>query len=85
MRYFRVIRPTPTRAALRSSPAYALVQGEVGVGQADAVTLLLFAMADHLTPSQRAWLGTLDSSLFDELSNLQAQLAALLSMTASAS
>ncbi len=73
------------RAALRSSPVYPQIQDEVGVEHADAVILLLYAAADHLTPSQRAWLGALNGSVTDELSNLQAQLAALLAVTSSAS
>jgi len=56
-----------------------------GAEHADAVTLLLLAMADHLTPSQRAWLGTLNGSITDGLSNLQAELAALLGVIRRAS
>jgi glutathione gamma-glutamylcysteinyltransferase len=63
--------------ALRSSTVYSHVQNEVGPAHAEAVTVLLFAIADRLTPSQRAALGTLDGAISDEVSHLRAQLAAL--------
>ena len=65
------------RAALRGSAAYSQVQDEVGSEHAEAVTVLLFAIADRLTPSQRAALGTLTGTITDEVSHLRAQLAAL--------
>ena len=49
--------------------------------RAEAVTVLLLAIADVLSPTQRGQLGTLtpadDSTLADELINLRAQLFAL--------
>jgi len=66
------------RAALHSSPLYPQVQKEVGPENADAVTILLFAIADRLKPSQREELGTLDGPITEEVDNLRAQLTALL-------
>jgi glutathione gamma-glutamylcysteinyltransferase len=74
------------RAALRALPLWSHVAGVVGEERAEVVVLLLLAMADRLSPSQRAELtaltGTLaaDSPLAAELSNLGAQLAAVLSI-----
>jgi hypothetical protein len=65
------------RTALRSSGVYPRVQQEVGSEHAEAVTILLFAIADRLKPSQRDELGTLYGPITEELSNLRAQLAAL--------
>jgi len=72
------------RDALRSSAAYPWVLQEVGLEHAEAVTLLLFALADRLTPGQRDVLGTLSGTIADELSNLHAQFAALLDIQAAA-
>jgi glutathione gamma-glutamylcysteinyltransferase len=66
------------RAALRSTAVYPLVREEVGSEQAELVTGLLFALADHLTPSQHDTLGTLDGGIADELSNLRTQLTAVM-------
>jgi glutathione gamma-glutamylcysteinyltransferase len=66
------------RDALRSSEAYPQVQAEVGSDNAEKVTILLFALADRLTPAQQAKLGTLNGTITEELSNLRAQLAALM-------
>jgi glutathione gamma-glutamylcysteinyltransferase len=68
------------RVALRGSAVYPHVREEVGTEQADAVTLLLFALADRLTPSQSDELGALNGAIVDELANLRAQFAALLDM-----
>lgn len=65
------------RIALRHSPVYPQVQRAVGSEHAEAVTILLFAIADHLTPAQRDQLDTLSGAINEELSNLRAQLAAL--------
>jgi len=72
------------RVALRGSAAYTRVREEVGSEHVEAVTLLLFALADRLTPSQRDALGTLNGTITEELSNLRAQLAALLDIEAAA-
>jgi glutathione gamma-glutamylcysteinyltransferase len=66
------------RIALRSSPVYLQVQEEVGSEHAEAVTILLFAIAERLTPNQRDQLGVLNGAITEELSNLRAQFAALL-------
>ena len=66
------------RTALRSSAPYQRVREEIGSEHAEAATALLFALADRLTPSQRDGLGTLTGAIADEISNLHAQLAALL-------
>jgi len=68
------------RTILRSSPVYSRIEQEVGSEHAEAVTILLFAIADHLKPSQRDELGTLNGPIAEELSNLRAQLAALSSI-----
>ena len=72
------------RVALRGSAVYTQVQDEVGSDHAEAVTILLFAIADRLTPNQREWLGTLNGAITDELINLRAQLAALLDIQGAA-
>jgi glutathione gamma-glutamylcysteinyltransferase len=66
------------QAALRSSALYPQVEDEVGSEHAETVTIILFAMADRLTPRQRDGLGTLNGAIAEELNNLRAQLAALL-------
>ncbi|MDB5219601.1 MAG: hypothetical protein JWO86_7528 [Myxococcaceae bacterium] len=74
------------RAALRALPLWSHVANAVGPERAEVVVLLLLAMTDRLSASQRAELaaltGTLpaDSPLVAELSNLGAQLAAVLSI-----
>src|SRR5882724_13623028 len=68
------------RIALRSSPVYLQVQYEVGSEHAEAATILLFAIAERLTPNQRDELGALNGTITEELSNLRAQFAALLSI-----
>jgi glutathione gamma-glutamylcysteinyltransferase len=70
------------RTALRSSAFYPQVEDEVGSEHAETVTIVLFAMADRLTPRQRDELGTLNGAIAEELNNLRAQLAALLGMMA---
>ncbi len=67
-----------TRTALQSTKVYPEVHKEVGPEHAEAVSMLLFAMADRLKPSQRDGLGTLQGPLTDDVDNLRAQLAALL-------
>jgi glutathione gamma-glutamylcysteinyltransferase len=71
---------TSARDALRSSAIYMTIEDEVGREHADSVTVLLFAMADHLTPSQRNALGNLSGTVADELRNVHAQLTALLAI-----
>jgi glutathione gamma-glutamylcysteinyltransferase len=77
------------RAALRELPLWSHVAGAVGAERAEVVTLLLMAMTDRLSPSQRAELVALtgalaaDGPLAAELSNLGAQLAAVLSIIVS--
>ena len=70
------------RAALRALPAHRQVAQAVGPEQAEAVTLLLLAVADLLAAPQRAALLALSSTdnraLRAELSNLRAQLSAIL-------
>jgi len=66
------------RQALRNSPVYPSVREEVGSEHVDAVTLLLFAVADRLTTSQRDWLGPLNGPICEEVTHLRAQVAALL-------
>ena len=74
------------RAALRELPLWAHVESAVGAERAEVVTLLLLAMSDRLSPSQRAELLSLteplaaEGPLAAELSNLGAQLAAVLSI-----
>ncbi|HSD73769.1 MAG TPA: phytochelatin synthase family protein [Steroidobacteraceae bacterium] len=72
------------RVALRSNAIYSWVREEVGSEHADAVTLLLFALVDRLTPGQRAKLGTLNGTITEELTNLRAQLEALTDIQAAA-
>jgi hypothetical protein len=57
---------------------YPHVHKEIGPEHAEAVTILLFAMADRLKPSQRGELGTLNGPITEEVDNLRAQLTALL-------
>jgi glutathione gamma-glutamylcysteinyltransferase len=71
---------TTARDALRRCAIYTAIVDEVGFERADAVTMLLFAMADRLTPSQRNVLGTADDMVADELRNVRAQLSALLTI-----
>ena len=70
------------RAALRDLPTHRHVLAVVGSERAEAVTLLLLAIADLLAPAQRAALlalpGTDNQALATELSNIRAQLSAVL-------
>jgi glutathione gamma-glutamylcysteinyltransferase len=74
---------TAARAALRGVSAYPLIADAVGAERAEGVTLLLFAMAELLSPAHRSALhaGMADLSddraLTAELANVRAQLAAL--------
>ncbi len=76
------------RAVLRTLAAYPQIVEAVGPGSAEAATILLLAMADLLSPAQRAGLVALtgaladDDALLAELSNLRAQLGALWTHTA---
>jgi hypothetical protein len=71
------------QAALRELPLHRHVAEAIGADRAEAVTLLMLAIDDILTPSQRAALNELTQPmathpvLFGELSNVRAQLAAL--------
>ncbi|MEO9185496.1 MAG: phytochelatin synthase family protein [Kofleriaceae bacterium] len=72
------------RAALRELPLWSRVASVVGADRAEVVSLLILAMTDRLTPRLRAEIAELsatlsaDSPLIAELSNLGAQLAAIL-------
>jgi glutathione gamma-glutamylcysteinyltransferase len=66
------------RAALHNTKVYTEIEKQVGPEHVEAVTMLLFAMADRLKPRQRDELGTLEGPLTEEVDNLRAQLAALL-------
>lgn len=74
------------RAALRQLPLWSHVAGVVGEERAEVVSLLLLAMAERVSPAQRVELEALggkvaaDSALAAELTNLGAQLAAVLSI-----
>jgi glutathione gamma-glutamylcysteinyltransferase len=71
------------RAALRDLPLYRQVAEAIGAERAEAVTLLMLAIDDILTPPQRAALNELTRPLAEqptlsgELSNVRAQLGAL--------
>jgi len=71
------------RTALRDLPLYRQIVEAVGAERAEAVTLLMLAVDDILTPPQRAALNELTHcsathfALTGELSNVRAQLAAL--------
>jgi glutathione gamma-glutamylcysteinyltransferase len=75
---------TAARTALRDVPGYPLVVQAIGAERAEAVTLLLFAMADLATPARKSALyaslgrGRDAPTLDAELANIRAQLAALL-------
>jgi glutathione gamma-glutamylcysteinyltransferase len=71
---------TSARAALSALPLYARVRAQLSE-EAEVITLLLLASRDSLSPTQRAQLGelTLAEPLDDELRNLGAQIAAVLS------
>ena len=72
------------RSALRSLTAYPQIVAAVGADHAETVAILLLAVADRLTPAQRAALGALGEGAADgpplaaELGNVRAQLAAIL-------
>jgi hypothetical protein len=74
---------TSAQAALRDLPLYLRVAEAIGVERAEAVTLLMLAIDDILTPPQRTALDQLTRprtdhpALAGELSNVRAQLAAL--------
>jgi glutathione gamma-glutamylcysteinyltransferase len=74
---------TSARAALRDLPLYRQVTEAIGGERAEAVTLLMLAIDDILSPPQRLALAQLAQpvaahpSLTSELSNIRAQLAAL--------
>jgi glutathione gamma-glutamylcysteinyltransferase len=74
------------QAALRAVPIYPLIVDAVGSAEAEAVTLLLLAIGDLLSPERRAALGAVASASSDapalaaELANVRAQLAALSTM-----
>ncbi|MDQ3369870.1 MAG: phytochelatin synthase family protein [Myxococcota bacterium] len=76
------------RDAVRGLPVFARIEHAVGADRAEAVTLLLFAVADRLAPSRRDELtGGLaaadgDEPLAAELANVRAQLGALWTITA---
>jgi glutathione gamma-glutamylcysteinyltransferase len=67
------------RAALRKVAAFPSVVDAVGKERAEAVTILLLAVADRLTTAQRASIGGIDEGapMAAELCSLRAQLAAL--------
>jgi len=65
------------RAAVRACAAYPAVVAAVGAEHAEAVTVLLHAIADRLTAEQRELLGELHGTLEPELDSLRAQLEAL--------
>jgi glutathione gamma-glutamylcysteinyltransferase len=71
------------RASLQELALHGQVTAAIGAERAEAVTLLLLAIDDVLTPAQRAALGELtlahtnDPTLNGELGNVRAQLAAL--------
>jgi glutathione gamma-glutamylcysteinyltransferase len=71
------------QTALRNLPLHREVAGAIGAERAEAVTLLMLAIDDILTPPQRAALNELTHptvthpALADEVSNVRAQLAAL--------
>jgi hypothetical protein len=72
------------RAALRDIPGYPLIVEAVGAERAEAVTLLLFAMTELVTPVRQSALSAslgraVDAPTLDaELASLRAQLTALL-------
>ena len=74
------------RSALRAVAAYPHVVDAVGAAQSEAVTLLLLAIFDRLSPGRRAALRGFsglqsdDPALAAELTNLRAQLDALATM-----
>jgi glutathione gamma-glutamylcysteinyltransferase len=77
------------RAAVREVAAYDAIVDVVGPERGEAVTLLLLALADLLSPEQRALVGAVmgagcdDPALVAELANLRAQLTALAEVTTS--
>ena len=73
---------TAARAALRSRDGFVEIAQAVGSERAEAVTILMLAISERLTSSQRAWLGDGgdsrdDALLLEELVSLRAQLSAL--------
>ena len=75
------------RSALRRLAMFSRVEQTVGAERAEAVALLLIAIADRLTPARRDELTAVaheaegDELLAAELANLRAQLGALWSIT----
>jgi glutathione gamma-glutamylcysteinyltransferase len=71
------------RAALRSIAAFPTIVDAVGADRAEAVAVLLLAIADRLTAAQRIAIGATDDQFGEhapmgaELGNVRAQLAAL--------
>lgn len=65
------------QADLSSSSMYRKILTVIGAERAEQVTVLLFVMADYLSPSQRAEVGTLDEALGERLSHVRSQFAAL--------
>jgi glutathione gamma-glutamylcysteinyltransferase len=71
------------RAALRSMAAFPHIVDAVGADRAEAVAILLLAIADRLTAAQQALIGATDPALGEnapvvaELSTVRAQLSAL--------
>jgi hypothetical protein len=74
---------TSAQTSLRDLPLHRQVADAIGAERAEAVTLLMLAIDDILTPPQRAALNELTQpiaahpALASELSNVRAQLAAL--------
>lgn len=77
------------RSAVRSVPLFSRVEQAIGAEHAEAVTLLLIALADRIAPALRGELMAAveaadhDERLVPELANLRAQLAALWSIALS--
>jgi len=71
------------RAALHAVAGYPVIVDAIGSERGEAVTILLLAIAELLSPAQRSLVNTLmttrgdDHALAAELTNLRAQLAAL--------
>lgn len=80
-----------TRSAVRRLAMFSRVEQAVGAERAEAVTLLLIAIADRFAPARRDELMVVaheaehDEALAAELANLRAQLGALWSVTSDSS
>jgi glutathione gamma-glutamylcysteinyltransferase len=69
------------QAAVRELAVFPVVEAAVGANRAIAVTILLLAIADRLSPALQAELASgADPALAAELSNLRAQLSAVLTI-----